>query len=435
MPKGSGLFEFVGPTAAGDQPKAIAGLVEGLERGEKRMTLLGATGTGKSVAWSEPITIQTTEGLHRGPIGELIDRVLGPEQFAETVEAIPPGDWQVVAWDTTSGRTSWQKITGLSRHVAPAIMFTMKTTCGRMVEVTGDHSVWVLREGNLTLVKGDSVRLGDALPIPRRLPAPPECASLNLLELLGHRGLFGRIVSTVERSVLEQYTGDHRHPKEKAYRVWKEGEGLSLPIVRRLVKDHIVGLDAVQIGGKKITVPAQFPITDALLTLLGQYVAEGDSVGRRVQITVRDPEVHATVEQAFRTCHLPFSLTKDGDFLTGSVVWFDLFHRYCGGHAGEKRLPCFWVSLSDRQLGALLRAYFEGDGGVEKGGVLAISLNPELMADIAEALLRFGIWARLRVVKKKKPNGDYGTYTKLTISGAMNLRRYADCIGFLSRRK
>jgi excinuclease ABC subunit B len=48
MPKASGRFEFVGPPAAGDQPKAIAQLVEGLNKGEKRQTLLGATGTGKT---------------------------------------------------------------------------------------------------------------------------------------------------------------------------------------------------------------------------------------------------------------------------------------------------------------------------------------------------------------------------------------------------
>jgi len=50
MPKGSGRFEFVGPPAAGDQPKAVASLVEGLNKGEKRLTLLGITGSGKTHA-------------------------------------------------------------------------------------------------------------------------------------------------------------------------------------------------------------------------------------------------------------------------------------------------------------------------------------------------------------------------------------------------
>ncbi|MGB1250758.1 MAG: DEAD/DEAH box helicase family protein, partial [Candidatus Promineifilaceae bacterium] len=35
-------------TPMGDQPTAIGGLVEAVENGEKFMTLLGATGTGKT---------------------------------------------------------------------------------------------------------------------------------------------------------------------------------------------------------------------------------------------------------------------------------------------------------------------------------------------------------------------------------------------------
>ncbi len=43
-----GTFNLKGFVPAGDQPKAIAGLVFGLQQGMKRQTLLGATGTGKT---------------------------------------------------------------------------------------------------------------------------------------------------------------------------------------------------------------------------------------------------------------------------------------------------------------------------------------------------------------------------------------------------
>ncbi len=42
------LFNIKGFTPAGDQPKAIAALTDGLEKGLKTQTLLGATGTGKT---------------------------------------------------------------------------------------------------------------------------------------------------------------------------------------------------------------------------------------------------------------------------------------------------------------------------------------------------------------------------------------------------
>jgi len=48
-------FQVVSPfRPAGDQPRAIAGLVEGLERGDRYQTLLGITGSGKTatIAWT-----------------------------------------------------------------------------------------------------------------------------------------------------------------------------------------------------------------------------------------------------------------------------------------------------------------------------------------------------------------------------------------------
>ena len=48
-------FQVVSDFApAGDQPKAIAGLSEGIQRGDRFQTLLGITGSGKSatIAWT-----------------------------------------------------------------------------------------------------------------------------------------------------------------------------------------------------------------------------------------------------------------------------------------------------------------------------------------------------------------------------------------------
>lgn len=46
--KSDGKFHLKGFVPAGDQPRAIKGLVEGLNKGMKKQTLLGATGTGKT---------------------------------------------------------------------------------------------------------------------------------------------------------------------------------------------------------------------------------------------------------------------------------------------------------------------------------------------------------------------------------------------------
>ena len=51
-----GKFNLQAPyTPQGDQPTAIAKLLEGLKRGEKHQTLLGATGTGKTFTVSNVV--------------------------------------------------------------------------------------------------------------------------------------------------------------------------------------------------------------------------------------------------------------------------------------------------------------------------------------------------------------------------------------------
>src|SRR5918911_5482178 len=64
----------------GDQPRAIAQLVEGVRKGYKHQTLLGATGTGKSLGYDDPVFIVEQHGPRRtsrvAPIGPLIDSLM-----------------------------------------------------------------------------------------------------------------------------------------------------------------------------------------------------------------------------------------------------------------------------------------------------------------------------------------------------------------------
>ena len=159
----------------GDQPQAIAELVKGARDGLAHQVLLGATGTGKSVAPHEPVSVFLPDGtIYRGPIGELLDPVFGAEQEFETLETRAPRGWEIFAYDAQTGRCARREITALTRHRAPTQMFDLQTACGRKVEVTGDHSVWVLRDGQTQLLPGNQVQVGDCVPVPLQTPAPDE---------------------------------------------------------------------------------------------------------------------------------------------------------------------------------------------------------------------------------------------------------------------
>ncbi|RMH54596.1 MAG: excinuclease ABC subunit B [Deinococcus-Thermus bacterium] len=78
------MFRYQGPTPQGDQPQAIEALVEALQAGERFVTLLGATGTGKTVTMAKVI-----ERLQRPALVMAPNKVLAAQLSQEFRELFP----------------------------------------------------------------------------------------------------------------------------------------------------------------------------------------------------------------------------------------------------------------------------------------------------------------------------------------------------------
>jgi excinuclease ABC subunit B len=78
------MFRYQGPEPKGDQPQAIAALTEALRDGERFVTLLGATGTGKTVTMARVI-----ETLQRPALVMAPNKVLAAQLAAEFRELFP----------------------------------------------------------------------------------------------------------------------------------------------------------------------------------------------------------------------------------------------------------------------------------------------------------------------------------------------------------
>src|SRR5436190_4135620 len=188
-------FELVSKfQPAGDQPQAIEKLVEGYGEGKSAQVLLGATGTGKSLAWNEPVLVRRPcpDGGHElavVPIGALVDEAFGrspPGSVGPDSEvAAPPDGTEALSFNPSTCQSEWKLITAFSRHATPARMYRVRTECGREVTVTGDHNFFTLRSGEIGLRETADLGRDDYIPLPRSVESGGELRRIDLLEVVG----------------------------------------------------------------------------------------------------------------------------------------------------------------------------------------------------------------------------------------------------------
>ncbi len=427
----------------GDQPAAIDRLADGLATGLRHQTLLGATGTGKSLAEDEPVLVGREDeygvvSWSVEPIGPLVDlelasrRVWRDDRGTEVAFNSADRDGMVVATvEPGTHETVTRRITSFSRHAAPSRLWRVTTSDGRAVTVTGDHNfVRANADGRLETVPTADLRPGDSLPLPGRLPAPvvpirryDVCPDLDTWPAYveGPAGL-GRDVPHVARNALAR---GHRAPLASI-----GSHGVAL--MERLGDTRIGGHRGTQ------TLPASRPLTTEFLSLLGMFVAEGHVADTYATLTP-GPENVEVARGLLQACDVHFNERGRDELAITGRASTEMLRALCGSRAAEKHLPPFWPNLDDAALGTLLAAYFDGDGWVERRGaaVCAITKSRMLASELSYALLRFGIVARLARTWKRASGtahaGEY--YWQVSVRGGDDLRAFASAIGFLGPRK
>ncbi len=450
----------------GDQPDAIAQLLEGLRRGDRHQTLLGVTGSGKSLAWDEPVLTRRrradgSQEIRLRPIGSLVESALGSGRRgvrdAEGTESVAPaGDIDALSFNPRTGATEWRAITGFSRHAAPR-MFRVRTGCGREVTVTGDHNFFSLHCGALELSRTSALTHEHYLPLPLGFDLPrEELASLDLLDVLGDEprievhspAALEWIIAQAGwprvREILAEYY-PHPHMKRHAVLRGPRWRGVAVPVFRDLLSrlnlclppDLPLELRAMHAPRHAGGLPRWLAVRDELLTFLGLMLAEGHSARRFSIFAAHDGIVRAEFLRCAATLGLRSGVRQCSDIQLSSTLWSVLLARLVGAKSRDKHLPEFWPLLSRRQLSLLLRAYAEGDGGVDGASISMTTASRRLASELAYGFFGFGLWARVHRRFKRATNADHrgDWYHAVTLTGQTSLTRFAGEIGFLTERK
>ena len=417
----------------GDQPAAIEKLTQGLRDGLRDQTLLGVTGSGKSVVGSSKVFVKRNDAFLYLPIaqlGNVFSKYLPDNQEATQVATLKL-PLQTVAFTPDNGRTSLKRVAEISRHRYTGELYTVKTACGRVNQFTDSHNVFALRDCTLQLLKSSSLRVGDWLPVPDVLPAAGSKGVdyLDMREWLPEDAFYVA-VERPETIPVGTVT------KRKLWGVTNVGERIRIADYHLLARSaDEARMDRVGSNKLRATIPVIVPAKRALWRFIGLYIAEGHSTGKYLTLSTGD----ISIAQEFSLGAAQFGLSvskrqKLYDYQVSGRTIAGLMQSWCGHSAKSKCLPPFWPQCSNQQLGELLSGVFAGDGWAESNSVCLVSSSSELVYDIQCALLRFGVHARVRYRAVKYNNMERDSWV-LSIYGRGDLYKFQTNVGFGLRRK
>lgn len=334
-------------------------------------------------------------------------------------------------------------ISAIWKHKVSKKGYTIKTTWGKAVKVTEDHSLFTRDENGLPkAVFGKDLKVGDLLAVPSYIPfIDKPLEPFYITDKISHEGLSiwpEDVVSYLERyrdpirnyltekgikspehySIVKKYEADNRLPIE----LW---QSLGLPITE---KERI----ATSNSGQRIN--NYIKNVNALLWFLGFYLAEGYLIEREsgdCQLAfsshIKSLENLIKVTEELFGCEAQIQLNDENNRAPsvniGSKIIVDLVVNALGFGKTEKDIPNWVLQLPKEQLVHFLHGFSAGDSNSDSETTGSrLVLNSSSKAVIEKLVLiqaKFGIIGSVsesdtRV--KQEDDKKYKSY-RITVEG------------------
>ncbi len=394
-----------------------------------------------SVAGNCEIVINRNGCFEKTTIGKLIDGQINVNKsekdcFGREYCTTNPENVEVFSM-TGSGKMKLSRVSSFIRHYAAKDMWEITTRAGRRIKVTGDHSLFSVDEnGGIVPTEVRTLAEGSFIATPRLLPwTNARLEKINVLDKARNlNGIFvrGEPLKSIPVHELEKADATGWHVKNCLNNGMLPVEIFS-KLPRSENPEQLKGL-YIKAGRGGNEIKADMELTPELLALVGLWLADGCYDKNSVLVPVaNDSECRDTVVRAASQLGLECKNHSDGITMMINSAAFKgaaMGALDMKGDACTKKMPDWAFNLDENQAACLLRGYFSGDGCVSKDEIGASSSSLQLIRDIHTLLLRFGIMSRFKNRMKQRDK----TY-RVRISGAGNLKIFAEKIGFLQGYK
>jgi len=404
------------------QPTVVQTLSNALVRKKLHHAYLftGQFGCGKCV--SPDTIVWTTQGLKR-------IKLLVPNE-----DGIHDIDCQV--YDETGIGSA---LSGYYESNAQTLQ--IETREGFQIEATPEHPIKVWSDSGLVWKQASEIQVGDWLPIVRNscdsredkdiVDIPWEFNFKKYLGKFGNSEFVQCQICGKNYGNLCTHLGTHNISSEEYLIKYPEAY---------LVSENSRRKNCVK-NFPDVKLPSSAPIIFA--RLCGYILSEGGVSGKRVFVTNADPEVIKDVREAFSLFGIDTKINPDKrtdgtvtmylERIKIAEAWKNLGF---GGNSYKKRVPDFILRCPPNWIKEFIRAYYEGDGGVDGNSVACCSRSLGLIRDIQTILLHNGIISSINTSLKGATNGLNIKKEAHTLRiCSQNIKIFAEKFGFISKRK
>jgi transcriptional regulator with XRE-family HTH domain len=442
---------YLGNLRSGSKELDFQTFLPGRDTLSHHVLIPASTGKGKSLDENEEVLIKQNNIFSIKPIGEIVNNPKFRESKVE-VMSMNPKDYT----------TDFKEVTNFVKHKAPKFMYKVITESGREVMITKDHNLYVLRNGDLTLLKTQEISNTDYIPLPLKIDTNANLNELDLFDLLKNQKevyvlpnehIFKKLKN--KKKCLNILSNFSSRPLQKYNDIVIRKKKIKITILNHLLKYKLSPQDLKSTiltdyhGKDKLS--SIYPITSEFLQFLGYYIAEGYCLNENtLRISCSEKPGQNLLNTIFDKFNLNYFWVKkrgkNADVGISSSILIKLLRELGVGRvSGEKRLPYFFMNLSKENLSILLKTYFEGDGSVDKEKIIknrnfsisTTTKSKKLANDLCFALYRYGILCRVKKLWKRATNtnhkGDW--YYRIKISGKSDMLTFLSEIGFQFSRK
>lgn len=395
-----------------------------------------------SVTSDSKMIIKEDGNFKKTKISELIDKQIEKNGFRDVDgrEKAANSDKIKIFSVDKKGKVILTEPSAFIRHKTNKPIYEIRTTSGKKIKVTEDHSLFTLDEKNiLKPVKCRDLKEGNFIAIPQKLPFDN---FLKFVDLLDYLKKLKKKIFVFGKGVEDYILKNRRELFEIAYSSGYNKSAIQNWTVKKILPVKIFDKIKDQINKEELSIKsegcsrfisAKFFLDKDFLNFIGLWFADGCYDKNSVIISVQEEENRDVVRRVADKLGIPVKMHSDKfSLILNSVLLKEIMMNVLElkGNSYTKKIPDWAYNLSDEQIGWLLQGFFSGDGCASDKEVVFSICSKELIDDITSLLLRFGV-----VLRSSHIIRDSDKTINCRIGNTRMLNSFKKNIGFLVNSK